>query len=111
MKNNYEVLGTNNVSNVEDYPVNIKELLGDCCHVDNFKDGDKVRIKYLLNTDGIVEPLRFKNTEGVIIETREINELIKCTPPYRIKFDNNELNDSETGRSNNWYCPIQLELI
>lgn len=88
------VYATKDISTEEDYPKNCEILSEEWRNgnVNKLKIGDRVQLKYLMNTDGKYNPLRFKNQIGTIIDTHKILSRKNEGVNFIINWDNEELN-------------------
>lgn len=91
---NYEVVSCEDISIDKDYPENVDELVDEWFNgnMNNLKVGDRVQLRYLMNTDGIYKPLRFKNQIGTIKEIKKRRFQEHNGNWLVIDWDNKELN-------------------
>lgn len=84
-----------------DYPENVDELMKkwELGGVNGLKVGDRVLLKYIMNTDGTFCGFAYRGAEGIVAKIYGNNMI-------EVKFDSDELNQYE-----NLWCPYSFKKI
>lgn len=84
-----------------DYPENVDELMNiwEEGNLNNLSVGDRVLLKYIMNTDGTFCGFAYRGAEGIVAKIYGNNMI-------EVKFDSDELNQYE-----NLWCPYSFKKI
>jgi hypothetical protein len=102
-KKEWIICTANDISTNEDYPINIKILEKEWLQgsLNGLEVGDRVILKFLMNTSGLCDPLAFKNQKATVIKIEKYpnnygREDTSNAKWVIVEFDNDELNNRKT---------------